>query len=138
MVGVPCAIKMVEQEMFSNWGYSSLSKLLKSRAFSEMKHAEALIERLMFLEGTPDVTKLGFLAIGKDPESMIANEHESEELAIEGYNEAIAIATEAKDHGSVKLFEKILKDEEAHINTVEECQSLINQLGLKNFLIEYI
>lgn len=129
---------MVHSEMCSNWGYHDLAKVLKKRAIDEMKHAEILIERIIFLEGAPVMTKLGFFAIGKDVPEIIANDHESEELAIESYNESIIVAKEAKDHGTVKILEKILSDEENHIGKVEEHQALINQLGLKNFLIEQI
>lgn len=129
---------MVHSEMCTNWGYHDLSKVLKKRAIDEMKHAEILIERIIFLEGAPEMKKLGFFAIGKDVSEIMSNDHESEELAIEAYNESIIVAKEAKDHGTILLLEKILKDEENHIGKVEEHQSLIEQIGLKNFLIEQI
>lgn len=129
---------MVHSEMCTNWGYHSLAKVLKKRAIDEMKHAEVIIERIIFLEGTPTMTKLGFFALGKDINEIISNDHESEELAIEAYNESIIVAKEAKDHGTVKMLEKILSDEEDHIGKVEEHQSLVEQIGLKNFLIEQI
>lgn len=129
---------MVHSEMCTNWGYHSLAKVLKKRAIDEMKHAEMLIERIIFLNGTPEVKKFGYLAIGKDVNEILSNDHESEELAVEAYNESIKVATEAGDNGTKKLFEKILNDEESHINKVEEHQSLVEQIGLKNFLIEQI
>jgi bacterioferritin len=129
---------MVHSEMCTNWGYHSLAKIIKKRAIEEMEHAEMLIERIIFLEGVPTMTKLGFFALGKDANEIITNDHESEDLAIESYNESIVIAKEAKDQGTVKIFEKILSDEEKHIGKVEEHQSLIDQLGLKNFLIEQV
>lgn len=129
---------MVHQEMCINWGYRDLAKVIKKRAMEEMRHAEMLIERIIFLEGTPDIKKFGFLVIGKDIPEIIAADKESEELAVEGYNDSIQVAKEAKDHGSVKLFESILNDEENHLGKVEEHTSLIEQIGLKNFLIEQI
>lgn len=129
---------MVHQEICTNWGYHELASIIKKRAFDEMKHAEMLIERIIFLEGIPTMTKLGFFAIGKDVTEIVANDHESEELAVEAYNESIKVAIEAGDNGTKKLFEKILKDEESHIGKVEEQQNLIEQIGIKNFLIEQI
>lgn len=129
---------MVHSEMCTNWGYHALSKTLKKRAIDEMKHAEILIERIIFFEGVPTMTKLGFFSLGKDINDILVNDHESEELAIDAYNESILIAKEAKDHGTVKILEKILSEEENHISKVEEHQSLVTQIGLKNFLIEQI
>ena len=125
---------IVHSEMCSNWGYGKLHDAIEKRAIEEMKHAESLIERLLFLEGLPTVSKLNPIRIGKAVKDMLAADTESEAGAVKAYNEAIRIAVEAADNGSRELLDKVLKDEEAHIDWLEAQRDQIEQMGIENYL----
>lgn len=129
---------MVHAEMCEDWGYQKLHDYLLGRAITEMKHAEALIARILFLEGTPQVSELNPIHIGKNVEEIMANDHAAELDAIKSYNEAIILCIEKKDHGSEELFENNLKDEEEHIDWIEAQQDQIEQMGIQNYLTEQI
>lgn len=125
---------MVHSEMCANWGYSKLHEAIEKRAKDEMLHAEWLIQRIIFLEGSPVVTKLNPMNIGKTVADMVANDEASELGAINAYNKAIALAHELKDQGTVDLLIEILKMEEDHIDWAEIQRSQIEQMGLANYL----
>ncbi len=125
---------MVHSEMAHNWGYEKLHQHFEKRAIEEMKHAEALIGRILFLEGTPTVSKYNKMMIGADVPKMLAGDHGLEMGAIKSYNEAIILAGEVKDYATRELLEKILKDEDRHIDGIEELQDQIKQMTLQIFL----
>lgn len=125
---------MVHSEMCDNWGYDKLHKTIEKRAVDEMKHAEKLIGRILFLEGLPLVGELKKIAIGADIPKMFANDHFSEAGAIKSYNEAIVLAGSLKDYATREILESILTDEDAHIDGIEEIQDQIAQMGLQIFL----
>jgi len=125
---------MVHSEMCDNWGYDKLHKAIEKRAIDEMKHAEKLIARILFLEGLPIVGELKKIFIGADVPKMFANDHTAEDGAIRSYNEAIILAGNVKDYATREILEDILKDEDAHIDDIEEIQDQIGQMGLQNFL----
>lgn len=125
---------MVQSEMCDNWGYDKLHKVIEKNAIDEMHHAEWLIGRIIFLEGTPVVSKLNPMKIGRVVQEMVSNDGESELDAIRAYNEAITFAHEIKDQGSVDLMMKILKDEERHRDWAEAQQDQTEQMGLQNYL----
>ena len=125
---------MVHSEMCDNWGYDKLHKAIEKRAIDEMKHSEKLIGRILFLEGLPIVSDLKKLHIGADIPKMFANDHFSEEGAIRSYNEAIVLAGSVKDYATREILESILKDEDAHIDGIEETLDQIGQMGLQIFL----
>ncbi len=125
---------MVHSEMCDNWGYDKLHKTIEKRAVDEMKHAEKLIGRILFLEGLPLVGELKKIAIGADIPKMFANDHFSEAGAIKSYNEAIVLAGSLKDYATREILESILNDEDAHIDGIEEIQDQIAQMGLQIFL----
>lgn len=125
---------VVHAEMAENWGYGKLQKLVRSRAITEMKHAEKLIERILFLEGTPIVSNLNKIKIGADIPKQLANDLASEIDAVKKYNAAVKVAMEAGDNVTKELFESILKDEDGHVDELEEKQDQIGQMGLQNFL----
>jgi bacterioferritin len=126
---------MVHSEMCANWGYGQLHTAIEKRAIGEMKHAEKIIGRVIFLEGQPIVSKLNDLHIGADVTAQLKNDHAAEEGAIKMYNDSIRLALETGDGGSRELFEDILKDEEEHIDWLETQLDQIEQLGLKNYLM---
>ncbi|HQI38106.1 MAG TPA: bacterioferritin [Spirochaetota bacterium] len=125
---------MVHSEMCDNWGYEKLHKHIEKRAIDEMKHAEKLIGRILFLEGLPIVTNLKKILIGVDVPKQLANDHAAEEDAIKAYNNAIALAGDVKDFATREVLEKILNDEDMHIDAIEELQDQINQMSLQIFL----
>ena len=125
---------MVHSEMCDNWGYDRLHQAIEKQAVAEMHHAESLIQRIIFLEGTPIVSKLNPLKIGKTVPEMIANDQEFELAAIRAYNEGIALAHEVGDQASVDLLIHILKMEEDHEDWAEMQRDQIGQMGLENYL----
>ena len=129
---------MVHSEMCANWGYEKLHKAIEKRAVDEMKHAEKLIARLLFLEGMPVVSKLNKITIGPDVEAQIKNDWSAEDGAVKAYNSAIRLAVEVGDNGTRELLESILKDEEDHIDWLEAQLDQIKQMGIQNYLVEQL
>jgi bacterioferritin len=129
---------IVHSEMCANWGYGKLHKHIEERAIVEMKHAETLIARILFLEGTPTVSNLNKINIGKDVAAQLENDHAAELGANKGYNEGIHIAVENNDNGTREIFEEILGDEEAHIDWIEAQLDQISHMGLPNYLVEQV
>jgi bacterioferritin len=125
---------MVHSEVCENWGFGKLHKVIRKQAFDEMKHAEWLIERILFLEGMPIVSNLKQIKVGKTVPEMIENDKGLESYAISSYNEAIKLARGVNDDVSASLLSKILKDENDHIDFQESQQDQINQMGLENYL----
>lgn len=125
---------MVHSEMCENWGYQKLHKAIRKQAMDEMNHAEWLIERIIFFEAVPIVSRLNPIKIGKNVPEMINNDGNDELGAIHSYNEAINLAREVKDQGTVDLLSKILEMEEGHIDWADIQHSQIEQMGLDNYL----
>jgi len=125
---------MVHSEMCEDWGYGKLHKVIEKRAIDEMKHAEKLIARILFLEGTPIVSKLNELHIGADVPKMYTNDHDSELDAVKNYNAGIAVCGEAGDYATRDLLKTILKDEDAHVDEIEGVLDEIEQIGVQIFL----
>ena len=129
---------MVHSEMCDSWRYSKLHEADEKRAIDEMKHAEKLIGRILFLEGIPIVSNLKQLHIGANVQQQHENDKESEAGAIKAYNAAIKLAEEAADNGTRELLDDILEDEEEHIDWLEAQLDQIQQLGIQNYLVEQI
>jgi bacterioferritin len=129
---------MVHSEMCANWGYERLHKAVEKRAIDEMKHAEKLIGRVIFLEGKPIVSDLNKINIGPEVEAQIKNDWAAEDGAVKAYNEGIRLAVEVGDNGTRELLESILKDEEAHIDWLEAQLDQIKQMGIQNYLVEQV
>ena len=129
---------MVHSEMCDNWGYERLHKADEKRAIDEMKHAEKLIGRIIFLEGSPIVSKLKHINIGADVETQHKHDRTAEDDAIQSYNAGIRLATEVGDNGTSELLKAILKDEEIHIDWLEAQIDQITQMGIQNYLVEQI
>jgi bacterioferritin len=120
--------------MCANWGYEKLHQHYEKRAVDEMKHAEKLIGRILFLEGLPIVTNLNKIRIGADPEKQLNNDHAAEKGAIAAYNKAIALAVKHADNATRELLESILKDEDRHIDDIEALQDQYRHMGAAIFL----
>ena len=125
---------MVHSEMCDNWGYSRLHKAVEERAMDEMKHAEKLIGRIIFLEGAPIVSKIHPMHIGATVPDQFSHDHEAEAGAVKNYNEAIKQASELGDHGTRDLLTNILVEEEGHIDWLEAQQDQIAQMGAQVYL----
>ncbi len=129
---------IVHSEMCANWGYEKLHKAAEKRAVDEMKHAERLIARILFLEGRPVVSDLKKIHIGAEVENQHKNDWTAEDGAVKSYNDGIRLAVELKDNGTRELFESVLKDEEGHIDWIEAQLDQIKQMGIQNYLVEQI
>ena len=125
---------MVHAEMCDNWGYSGLHEMIQKRAVVEMKHAEKLIGRIIFLEGIPVVSELQKMHIGADVPKMFANDHEAELDAIKQYNIGIMVCGDAKDYATREILEHILDDEDGHVDSIEAILDQIAQMGIQIFL----
>jgi bacterioferritin len=125
---------MVHSEMCDNWGYQKLHKAIEKQAIEEMRHAEWLIGRILFLEGSPTVSKLNVIRIGKSVKDIVLNDYEAELAAVKQYNAAIKVAVESGDNGTRDLLTRILKDEEGHVDWAEIQRDQIQQMGLENYL----
>ena len=125
---------IVHSEMCANWGYDKLHEAFEKQAVDEMKHAEMLIGRILFLEGTPTVSKLQHMKIGATVEEMVVSDEDAETDAIKAYNRTIAASVKQGDNGTRELVAKILLDEERHVDWAEMQRELIKQMGLQNYL----
>lgn len=129
---------MVHSEMCEAWGYGKLHEMIEKRAMAEMKHAEELIGRILFLEGQPVVSNLNKIHIGTDVEKQFQNDLAAEYAAIKAYNAAMKQIVQLGDYGTRMFLGKILQDEEAHADEIEEQRDLIAQVGLQNYLAQKI
>ena len=125
---------MVHAEMCEDWGYGKLHDTYKKRAIDEMKHAEKLIGRILFLEGTPVVSTLNNIRIGSDVPHQVENDHLAEEGAIKGYNDTIVLAGEVLDYATQEMLRDILEDEDDHIDEIESLRDQIEQMTIQIFL----
>jgi bacterioferritin len=129
---------MVHAEMADNWGYERLDKMIQGRAIDEMKHAEKLIYRILFLEGIPIVSNLAAIHIGSDVPKMFSNDHQAELDAIAHYNRAIVVAGDAKDFATREVLEDILEQEDGHIDVIEANLDEMTQMGVQLYLAEQL
>ena len=125
---------MVHSEMCVNWGYGKLHLAIRKQSMDEMHHAEWLIDRIIFLDGSPTVSKLNSIAIGKTVLEMIKNDGNDELEAVKKYNDAMKISDEIEDQGTVDLLIKILLMEEGHLDWAEIQRTQIEQMGIENYL----
>jgi bacterioferritin len=125
---------MVHAEMCDNWGYEKLHEAIQKRAITEMKHAETLIARIIFLEGIPVVSQLEKLHIGADIPKMFTSDHEAELDAVKRYNEGILVCGEARDFATREILEHILDEEDDHVDSIEAVLDEIGQMGIQMFL----
>jgi bacterioferritin len=129
---------MTQSEMCQNWGYERLAKITKGRAIEEMKHAEGLIERIMFLDGNPKVDLTLKPQIGSTVPEQFANGLKDESSAVAEYNAAAKICAAANDEGTKDLFEHMLVDEERHADFLESQLGAIKDIGLPNYLAQQL
>jgi bacterioferritin len=125
-------------EMMENWGYKRLAAHTRKESIEEMGHAEKLIERILYLDGSPSLSSLFPLRIGQTVKAQIENDLQVEYDAVPRLNKAINAAVAAGDNGSRDLFESILKDEEEHVDHLEAQLHLIQEMGYENYLAQHI
>jgi bacterioferritin len=129
---------ILHAEMCENWGYKRLAGLTRKRAIEEMKHAEKLIERMLFLDGAPDVQAMPNIKVGSDVEKQLSGDLKAEQDAISSYNRGIAICQNAGDNASADLLRANLHDEERHADFLETQLGLIKELGLASYLAQHM
>jgi bacterioferritin len=128
----------VHAKMCGNWGFERLEHKVRDESIEEMKHAESLIERILFLDGVPNLQRLGNVMVGESVPEQLTLDLQTELTALELLRRAIARANEVGDHGSRELFEHILVNEEQHIDWLETQQAAIERTGLENYLAEQL
>ncbi len=129
---------ILHAEMCENWGYHRLSKFTKMQSIGEMKHAEQIIERILFLEGMPQMDVMGKITIGKDVAQQLKNDLALEKGAVVAYNHAIETCRKAGDNATADFLKVILVDEEEHVDHLETQLELIDQIGLQNYLSQQL
>jgi bacterioferritin len=129
---------MVHSEMCADWGYEELHEAVEQRAITEMRHAEKLIARILFLDGRPVVSNLNPIHIGPEVEAQLHNDLQAELGAVKAYNAGIQLAVEVVDNGTRDLLESILTDEEGHVDWLEAQLDQIAQMGIQNYLVEQL
>jgi bacterioferritin len=128
----------IHAKMCSNWGFMRLAKKNREESFGEMKHAEELIERILFLEGVPNMQRLEKVLVGETPHEQLKLDLKLEQVAIPRLNKAIAQAVEVGDNTTRDLLEDILESEEDHVDWLEAQLELIRQVGEQNYLSQQI
>ncbi len=129
---------MVHSEMCANWHYGKLHKAIEQRAITEMKHAEKIIARILFLDGNPIVSNLKKINIGSDVEAQFNNDLAAEFVAVQGYNDGSRLAHDQGDNGTRELLNSILVNEEEHVDWLEAQLGQIKQMGLQTYLAEQV
>lgn len=128
----------LHSEMCENWHYDRLGEYIKKQSIDEMKHAEALIERVLFLDATPSMTEPMQLTVGQNVQAQIESDLKLEINAVAMYNRAIRVSTEEGDNASRELFVRLLKDEEEHVDWLEAQLHQIQEIGYERFLSQQV
>jgi bacterioferritin len=126
----------IQAKMLKNWGYLTLAKKMYDESIGEMKHADKIIERILFLEGIPNIARYDVIRVGKDVREQLQNDLKLEMSGVKGYNEAIELCIKVKDSGTRELLEEILVSSEDHVDWLETQIGLIERIGLQNYLAE--
>lgn len=128
----------VQAKMCDNWGFRRLGKHHYQESMEEMKHAELLVDRIIFLDGVPEIARYDVIRVGGEVKEQLENDLALENKAVSTYNEAIKLCIEERDAGSREVMEKILVESEESIDWLEAQLDLINKIGLENYLSEQI
>jgi bacterioferritin len=123
-----------QAKMCKNWGFSKLAAKHYAESIGEMKHAEKLIDRILFLEGVPEIARYDVIRVGADVKEQFENDLVLESKGVKAYNEAIQLCTQMVDNGSRELLASILVESEEHVDWLETQLSLIKDVGLQNYL----
>lgn len=129
---------VIHAKMRENWGYLKLAKNAQEESIEEMKHADGLIDRILFLDGVPNMQKYGVIEVGTSVREQLEFELKAEMGAVKLYNRGIKISREANDNGSADIFESLLKDEEGHVDWLEAQLHVIDEIGIERYLAEQV
>ncbi|MCA9042518.1 MAG: bacterioferritin [Planctomycetaceae bacterium] len=124
----------IQSKMCRDWGYNKLAKYYWDESMEEMQHADLLIDRILFLEGVPEIARYDVIRVGKTVVEQLENGLKLELGAVAAYNDAIKLAMEQKDAGSKEIMEKILVESEESVDWLETQLSLVKEVGLQNYL----
>jgi bacterioferritin len=154
MQGAPAVIEMLNElltaeltvinqyfihaKMCDNWGFERLAGKVREESIDEMRDAEKLIDRILYLDGTPNLQRLNHVGVGETVPEQFELDLEQERAAIERYNRGIALAVEHRDNGTREILEGILRGEEDHLDWLESQQELIRQVGVENYLSQQL
>jgi bacterioferritin len=125
-----------QAKMCKNWGYQVLAKKHYEESLGEMKHAEKLIDRILFLEGTPEIARYDVIRVGTDVKEQFENDLQLEMGGVKHYNQAIDLCVRVKDNGTRELLAPILEESEEHVDWLETQLHLIETVGIQNYLTE--
>ncbi|MFB3814660.1 MAG: bacterioferritin [Terriglobales bacterium] len=125
-------------EMCANWGYYKLAGLTRKESIEEMTHAEKLMERILYLDGTPNMSELFKINVGQNVPQQLKNDLQLEYEAVRRLNDGVALCRDLKDEGSRELLESILTDEEHHIDFLEAQLHAIDEMGIQNYLAQWM
>ncbi|MCB9373774.1 MAG: bacterioferritin [Microthrixaceae bacterium] len=128
----------VHAKMCENWGYRRLAEKVRDESIDEMKDADEIIERILYLDGVPNLQRLGTVRVGETVPEQLGLDLEVEKAAVERYNRGIALAVAKGDNGTRELLEQRLKGEESHADWLETQLTLIEQVGVENYLSQQI
>lgn len=128
----------VQAKMCANWGYQALAKKHYDESIGEMKHADKIIERILFLDGSPAIARYNPIRVGATVLEQLENDLKLETDGVAFYNEGIRLAADIGDHGTRELFDKILIESEEHVDWLETQLNLIKQIGIENYLTEQV
>lgn len=128
----------VQAKMCANWGYPALAKKHYEESIGEMKHAEKLIDRILFLDGIPNIARYDVIRVGTNVKEQFENDLKLESSGVKLYNDAIDLSAKVKDNGSRELLERILTESEEHVDWLETQLHVIKEIGLENYLSEKI
>jgi bacterioferritin len=126
----------IQAKMLKNWGYMTLAKKMYEESIGEMKHADKLIERILFLEGIPNISRYDVIRAGTDVKDQLEYDLKLESGGVKAYNEAIDLCAKTKDNGTRELLAGILVSSEEHVDWIETQLGLIESVGLQNYLAE--
>ena len=126
----------IHSKMCDNWGYERLAAKVREESIDEMRDAEKLIDRILYLDGVPNLQRLNHVGVGETVPEQFELDLEQERAAVERYNRGIALAVEKADNGTREILEGILRGEEDHLDWLESQQELIRQVGLENYLAQ--
>jgi bacterioferritin len=126
----------IHAKMCENWGFERLASKVREESIDEMRDAEKLIDRILYLDGTPNLQRLNHVGVGETVPEQFELDLEQERAAVERYNRGIALAAEKGDNGTREILEGILRGEEDHLDWLESQQELIRQVGVENYLAQ--
>lgn len=128
----------INYKMLSNWGLSHLAKHFYDESIEEMKHADEVIERILYLDGIPEIARYGIIKVGQTPEEQIQNSYDLEKKGVVTYNEGIQLCLELKDAGSRDLMERMVVESEQSVDWAEAQFDLIKMVGIENYLAQQL